>query len=78
MSEAIPVIEIVCSKPMMHMDTCLKIFKHILDIVNECCTFSNLLALYGIEHLTDIETENILKPPQQPHTQIHPQCDLVP
>jgi hypothetical protein len=32
------------------------------------------LALLVTEHLTDTETGNILRP----HTQIHPQCDLVP
>jgi hypothetical protein len=32
MREAITVIEIICSKPMMHLDTCLKIFEHKLDI----------------------------------------------
>jgi hypothetical protein len=104
MHEAITVIEIICSKAMMHMDTCLKIFEDTLDIVNECCTFPHLtcchnssleqqcwaipelvtsgkdcwLSLFGTEHLTDSETQNILKPPQWPHTQIHPQCALVP
>jgi hypothetical protein len=34
MREAITVIEIICSKPMMHMDTCLKIFDYTLDIFN--------------------------------------------
>jgi hypothetical protein len=37
-----------------------------------------LLALFVTEHLTDTETRNILRPHQWPHTQIHPQCDLVP
>jgi hypothetical protein len=27
---------------MMYMDTFLKVFEHILDIVNECCTFPHL------------------------------------
>jgi hypothetical protein len=43
MHEAITVIEIICNKPMMHMDTCLKIFEHTLDILNEFCTFLLLL-----------------------------------
>jgi hypothetical protein len=39
MREAITVIEIICSEPMMHMDTCPKVLEHTLDIFNECCTF---------------------------------------
>jgi hypothetical protein len=39
MCEAFTVIEIICSRPMMHMDTCIKIFEYTLAIFNECCTF---------------------------------------
>jgi hypothetical protein len=36
MPEAITGIEIISSKPMMHIDTCIKIPVHTLDIFNEC------------------------------------------
>jgi hypothetical protein len=38
MCEAITGIEIIFIKPMIQMDTCLKILEHTLDIFNECCT----------------------------------------
>jgi hypothetical protein len=38
MSEAITVIEIIFIKPKIHMDTCLKILEHTLDIFSEYCT----------------------------------------
>jgi hypothetical protein len=39
MPEAITRIEIISSKPMMHMDTCIRIPGHTLGIVNECWVF---------------------------------------
>jgi hypothetical protein len=65
MSEAITVIENICSKPMMHMDTCLKIFEHTLDKFNECCTFpycDKLLQLiYGTAMLSHTKISDFHK-----------------
>jgi hypothetical protein len=47
MHQAISVIEIICSKPMMHTDTWLEIFEHTLDIFNECCTFPHLTGVHS-------------------------------
>jgi hypothetical protein len=47
MREAITVIEIICSKAMMHMDPYLKIFEHTLEIFNECCTFPHLTGCHS-------------------------------
>jgi hypothetical protein len=46
MCDATTVIDIICSKPMMHFGTCLKIFELSLGIFNECCTFPNLTGCH--------------------------------